>query len=76
MDRGESWIQGSAFNSLSQNARAALGLGAGGATGFGLSEAFQRLGIEDSRLQKLSIVAVAAIGLFGLGQLFDFEVQL
>lgn len=65
-----------AFNSLSQNARAALGLGVGTGTGFGLNEAFQRLGIEDSRLQTLSIVGVAALGLFGIGQLFDFNVDL
>ncbi|TKX79272.1 hypothetical protein EXE53_16725 [Halorubrum sp. SD626R] len=61
---------------MSQNARTVLGLGAGGATGFGFSEAFQRLGIEDSRLQVLSIVAVGAIGLYGAGQLLNFEVQL
>lgn len=65
-----------AFNSLSQNARAALGLGAGATTGFGVNEIFTRLGIEDSRVQTLSIVAVAAIGLFGVGQLLDFNVDL
>ena len=65
----------SAFNSLSQNARAALGLGAGGTAGFGLSEIFNRLGIEDSRIQTLSIVAVIGLFVVGIGQILNVEVN-
>ena len=65
-----------AFNSLSQNARGVLGLGAGATAGFGVNEIFSRIGIEDSRVQTLSIVAVAAVALFGIGQLLDFNIDL
>lgn len=65
-----------AFNSLSQNARAALGLGAGTAGGFGAAELFDRLGIEDQRLQRLSLLGLAVVALFAIGQLFNFDVQL
>jgi hypothetical protein len=65
----------SAFNSLSQNARAVLGLGAGGTAGFGLSEIFDRFGIEDSRIQTLSVIAVIGLVVFGIGQIFNVDVQ-
>lgn len=63
----------SAFNSLSQNARAVLGLGAGGTAGFGVSELFDRLGIEDSQLQTLSVIAVIGLIVFGVGQVLDIN---
>jgi len=65
----------SAFNSLSQNARAVLGIGAGGTAGFGISEIFDRLGIEDARIQKLSVIAVIGIVVVGIGQVLDVNVN-
>lgn len=64
-----------AFNSLSQNARAVLGIGAGGTAGFGISEIFDRLGIEDARIQKLSVIAVIGIVVVGIGQVLDVNVN-
>lgn len=64
-----------AFNSLSQNARAILGLGAGGTAGFGVSELFDRLGIEDQRIQRLSVIAVIGIVVVGIGQILNVEVS-
>jgi hypothetical protein len=54
----------------------ALGIGGGAVGGFGLSEIFDRLGIEDSRLQTLSIFAVIALLLIGVGQILNFDVEL
>jgi len=62
-----------AFNSLSQNARALLGLGSGGTAGFGVSELFDRLGIENQQIQTLSVVAVIALIVFGVGQVLDIN---
>ena len=64
-----------AFNSLSQNARAILGIGAGGTAGFGVSELFDRLGIEDQRIQRLSVIAVIGIVVIGIGQILNVEVS-
>jgi hypothetical protein len=64
-----------AFNSLSQNARAILGIGAGGTAGFGVSELFDRLGIEDQRIQRLSVIAVIGIVVVGIGQILNVEVS-
>lgn len=64
-----------AFNSLSQNARAVLGIGAGGTAGLGVSELFDRLGIEDSQLQTLSVIAVIGLIVFGVGQIFNVNVN-
>jgi hypothetical protein len=64
-----------AFNSLSQNARAILGIGAGGTAGFGVSELFDRLGIEDQRIQRLSVIAVIGIIVVGIGQILNVEVS-
>jgi len=57
--------------------RAGAGAGGvigGGIGGFGLSEIFDRLGIEDSRLQKLSIVAVVIGAVIAIGQLVNINV--
>jgi len=61
-------------NILPQNLATALGIGAGGVGGFGISEIFDRLGIENNQLQTLSIVAVIGIVLIGIGQIVDVEV--
>lgn len=63
-------------NVLPQNVATALGIGGGAVGGFGLSEIFDRLGIEDSRIQKLSIAAVAALLLIGVGQILDLDIEL
>ena len=65
-----------AFNSLSQNARAALGFGGGAAAGAGGNEILTRLGIEDSRLQTMSIIGAALVAVFAVGQLFDVGIEL
>jgi hypothetical protein len=65
----------SAFNSLSKNARTVLGIGAGGTAGFGVSEIFDRLGIENQQIQKLSILAVIGLVVFGIGQVFNVNVN-
>lgn len=57
--------------------RAGAGAGGvigGGIGGFGLSEIFDRLGIEDSRLQKLSIVAVVIGAVIAFGQVVQFNI--
>lgn len=65
----------SAFQSLSQNARSALGLGAGGTVGFGIGEIFDTLGIKSKELQTISIIGVIIAAVVALGQLFNFDIE-
>jgi len=62
-------------NALPKNVATALGIGGGAVGGFGVSEIFDRLGIENSQLQTLSIVAVIGVVLIGVGQILDIEVS-
>ena len=53
------------------------GAGAGGFLGgFGTSEIFQRLGIEDERTQRVAILGTVLVAVVGLGQLVDLNVDL
>ena len=65
-----------AVASLSQNARAVLGLGAGTAGGFGLSSIMDSLGIQDQRARFLTAAAVIVGGIVALGQLFNVDLEL
>ena len=65
-----------AFASLSQNARAVLGLGAGTAGGFGLSSIMDQLGIQDQRARFLTAAAVVVGAIVALGQLFNVDIEL
>lgn len=52
-----------------------LGFGAAGAGGgYAGASIFQRLGIEDSRLQTLSIIGLLLAAVYVVGQLFDIQI--
>ena len=47
----------------------------GGGAGVGIASIMQRLGIEDTRLQNLTIIGVFVGGVVAVGQLINFDIE-